>query len=66
VSFLAFIGLLISCYLLYHHVSVNHGYQTEPSLCNFGGQFNCEEVARSRYSQVFGIPLASYRCTISF
>ena len=59
-AFLALVGILISCYLLYHHVAVNYGYQTEPSLCNFGGTFDCEEVARSSYSAVFGIPLASY------
>ena len=60
VVFLAFTGVLVSCYLLYHHVSVVGDFQTGPSLCNFGGYVNCEDVARSGFSTFLGVPVASW------
>lgn len=54
------LGLLVSAYLLYHHVSVNHGYQSGASFCAIGEGFDCDEVARSPYAELFGIPVASY------
>ncbi len=53
------IGFLVSSYLLYHHVEVNGGFQSEPSICNFNSSFNCDAVARSSFSELFGIPVAS-------
>ena len=58
-GFLAFFGLVISAYLTFHHVEVIGNFQIGPSLCNFGGGFNCDEVASSKYSQLFGVPISS-------
>jgi len=58
--FLLCVGASVSAFLLYHHVSVNLGYQVGPSICNFSASFNCDKVALSRYSQFLGIPVASW------
>ena len=54
------LGLLVSSYLLFHHVSINHGYQTGASFCSIGASLDCDLVARSKYSELFGIPVASF------
>lgn len=58
--FLCLFGVLDSFYLLHHHVAVTNGLQKGTSLCNLGGFLNCDQVALSRYSIMFGQPLASY------
>jgi protein-disulfide isomerase/uncharacterized membrane protein len=58
-ALLLVIGFLISCYLLYHHVEVNGGFRSEPSICNFNSNFNCDAVARSSFAELFGLPVAS-------
>ena len=60
VPIIALIGFLDSLYLLYHHTAVTGGYQRGPSFCNLGGTLNCDKVAVSPYSLLFGIPIASY------
>ncbi|OGC56586.1 hypothetical protein A3H26_01695 [candidate division WWE3 bacterium RIFCSPLOWO2_12_FULL_36_10] len=48
---LAIIGILISLYLTYVKLT------SSPLLCAFG---DCEKVQNSKYSQVFGIPVAVF------
>ena len=44
-------------YLSYVHYAVHSGAMGE-SLCNISETFNCENVAMSSYSAIFGVPLA--------
>lgn len=57
---LAIAGVILSAYSLYHFVAVNADLQSGQSLCNLGERFNCDAIARSRYSVLFGLPLSSY------
>ncbi len=57
---LLIIGIGISAWLLYHHVTVQTGNLTAPSLCNISATFNCDQVAQSRYSEFLSIPVASW------
>ncbi len=54
------LGLAVSSYLLFHHIAINHGYQTGESFCSIGAAFDCDSVARSKFSEIFGVPVASY------
>ncbi len=58
---LAVAGTFISLQLTHLHYKVN----TDPdfmSFCNIGDAVNCETVAASAYSQVFGVPVAVWGC----
>ncbi len=57
--FLISLGFVISLLLLYHHVAVHSGLQLGSSYCNINQVFDCDDVARSQYSELFGIPIAS-------
>ncbi len=57
---LALFGAVISVYLVYHHVNVVGGYNLGQSLCNVSSSFNCDDVAKSKYSSLFGMPVASF------
>lgn len=50
----AFLGLSDSAYLAQEAASGN------PLICNISGLSNCNVVAQSPYSHVFGVPLADY------
>ena len=54
------LAFLVSFYLLYHFVAVKYGYQIDRSFCAVSGSFDCDEVARSKYSVFFGIPVAGW------
>lgn len=58
-ALLVVLGILDSLYLVYHHVEVTRGFQQGSSFCNLGGMINCDEVAKSAYSEFFDIPVAS-------
>jgi len=57
---LSIMGVAISGYLLYHHSHVTSGYQLGPSFCSFGPKFDCDKVALSDYSELFGHPVAAF------
>jgi len=57
---LSVFGVCLSLYLIYHHQAVVGGFLTGPSACNIGGDFDCDAVAKSEYSTLFGIPVASF------
>lgn len=50
---LLLIGLGVSAYLTYLH------YRQVPAVCGTGSVFsNCESVLHSKYSEIYGIPMA--------
>ncbi|MFH1465539.1 MAG: thioredoxin domain-containing protein [Pseudomonadota bacterium] len=49
-------GMGVSYYLAHQHL-VTDGV---PSVCNVSATFNCDEVNKSQYSEMFGIPVALY------
>lgn len=53
-------AFLVSGYLLYHFVAVKYGFQIERSFCAVSGAFDCDEVARSQFSEFFGVPVAGW------
>ena len=59
VLILALIGLVLSGVLLHHHVQVRGDFLEGPSFCTFSEQFDCDAVARSEFSEIFGWPVAS-------
>lgn len=58
----AFLLVLVSIglhsYLTFHHYDLNYGTPSGDSVCNINATFNCDTVAASRYSAVFGVPIA--------
>ena len=53
------LGALVSSYALYHQIEVSV-FGASDSACNLNAVFNCDRVAKSRFSVIFGIPLASF------
>ena len=53
------IGLITSLYLFIHHTRLESGIQESASFCSFGKFMDCDTVNVSRYSEVFGVPIAA-------
>jgi len=53
IAFIAVAGVLVSSVSLQHHFS-----HSKTSFCNLSETFNCDIVNRSKYSTLFGIPVA--------
>ena len=50
-------GVAVSAYALYHHLEVqNLGYSN--AACNLNQSINCDAAALSKYSELFGYPIA--------
>lgn len=49
----------IQIYLSLHHYELKLGLAAGPSSCNISETINCDTVATSKYSELFGIPLAA-------
>ncbi len=64
--FSALAGTGLSLYLLVQHTRVKSGIQAGPSICNAGQYLNCDAVDASRYSVLFGIPLAAWGALFCF
>jgi uncharacterized membrane protein/protein-disulfide isomerase len=60
ISILIIIGIVISCMLVAQHTRLASGLQDQPSFCSFSEVFDCDAVAKSRYSEFLGIPVASF------
>src|SRR5262245_7171103 len=56
---IAILGMAVSAVALvvHHRVAAEAGYT---SFCNLGGVINCDAVLASRYSTVFGVPVAAW------
>ncbi len=59
-SILAFLGVALSVVSLYEHVAANSGLELGKSFCNINASFNCDAVNQSKWSSLFGVPIASY------
>ncbi|MGZ3723865.1 MAG: vitamin K epoxide reductase/DsbA family protein [Bdellovibrionales bacterium] len=59
---LALMGCLASIaahiYLTLHFYPIKFGFSAGPSVCNLSAKFDCDAVAASNYSSVFGMPIA--------
>lgn len=56
---LAVIGLGLSLYATFHHMQLKAMGATD-AVCNINAALSCDDVARSSFSEVFGIPLGVY------
>lgn len=54
------IGALLSLYLLVHHLEHRLGVSSGKSFCSINEYFDCDKVADSIYSELFGIPVAGF------
>jgi protein-disulfide isomerase/uncharacterized membrane protein len=57
-SISTFIAILVHSYLAKHHYDLKFGEVTSTSLCNINSTFNCEAASASKFSELFGIPMA--------
>jgi protein-disulfide isomerase/uncharacterized membrane protein len=55
---LAAIGAALAFYATKHHIDLKSLGATDFS-CNINAKFSCDEVAKSEYSEVFGIPVGA-------
>lgn len=56
----ALIGIVFSGLLVYHYTEILYGASDKPSACVINEMIDCDAVARSAYSTVFGVPVAVY------
>lgn len=56
---LAILGAIVSIYSIQHHLNVRAFGQTD-AFCNINQSFSCDDIARSAYSELFGIPLGVF------
>lgn len=45
-------------YLTLHFYPIKFGFSTGQSICNLSAKFDCDAVAASAYSSIFGMPIA--------
>ncbi len=53
-------ALALAAYLSYHHIVVTKNLNTGPSNCSINNLLDCDAVAKSKYSQLFGIPISNF------
>jgi protein-disulfide isomerase len=56
---LALIGVALSVYSTHHHLELKAAGATD-AACNINATFNCDEVAKSQFSEIAGIPLGVF------
>lgn len=54
------LSVFVQGYLTLHYYPLQYGLGSAQSLCNVSATFDCNAVSASRFSAVFGIPLAAY------
>lgn len=52
------LSVVIQIYLTNQYYSVNYGVSVGESVCNINETFNCDSVALSKYSNIYGVPNA--------
>ena len=57
ISILALIGLALSIELCIVYYNANFAIDAAPSICAISDKMDCDSVAKTSYSQFFGIPL---------
>jgi protein-disulfide isomerase/uncharacterized membrane protein len=60
ILFLSFVGWLVALYSLWHRQSLFSNGLTKKSFCNINSVVDCDSIAFSSYSSIFGIPTAAY------
>jgi protein-disulfide isomerase/uncharacterized membrane protein len=55
----AVLGFVFSVYSFLHHLELKSQGATN-AFCNINATFSCDDVARSAYSEIFGIPLGIF------
>lgn len=59
---LAVLGATLSvgffAYLTLHHYELHYGFSQSSSVCNVNAYISCDAVSASRFSEIFGMPLA--------
>jgi protein-disulfide isomerase/uncharacterized membrane protein len=57
---LAAVGLAIGVhfYLTLHHLELKYGLAVGNSICNLSAQFSCTAASLSKFSELFGVPMA--------
>ena len=65
-KFLSVLGLLISAYLLYHHMSLHAGMKEGPSFCSISSSFDCDVVSLSQFSEIGSIPVPAFSVCFFF
>ncbi len=58
ITLLALIGIALSIELCIVYYNANFNPQAAPSICAISETMNCDSVAKTAYSQFFGVPLA--------
>src|SRR5690606_16934111 len=53
---IALIGSILSIYSINHHLDLRLNGETD-AVCNINALYSCDDVARSEYSEVMGMPL---------
>ncbi len=51
-------GLIVTIDLIHIYFKVNFGTDTSPSFCTINSLIDCDGVAKTKYSLIFGLPLA--------
>ena len=57
-TILSLIGLALSIELCVVYYNANFAINAQPSICAINDMMNCHSVAKTSYSQFFGVPLA--------
>ncbi len=57
-AILLIVSVFFCFYLAYHHYSLLYGMQSSKSFCSINTKFDCDAVNISKYSEVYGIPIA--------
>lgn len=60
VLILSLIGVVFSSILVFHHTEIVNKLNSGPSSCVINETINCDKVAESKYSEIAGIPVASF------
>jgi protein-disulfide isomerase/uncharacterized membrane protein len=66
---LAMMGCLISVaiqlYLTLHYYQLKFGFAAATSVCNISTKFNCDAVAASNFSSLFGLPISIWGAALN-
>ena len=55
----ALLGVVVSAYATHHHLQLKALGATD-AVCNINQTFNCDEIAKSKFSEIQGIPVAIF------
>ena len=53
-------------YLTQHHLALKYGQATGSSVCDINATFSCSAAAASKFSELFGVPIALWGAVTNF